>query len=103
MLNPNFGRGTIGQSSPVNTVNLGRPQTHTGLGQQQTNRNEAAIPMSNLFYAPPNANDNSTGRTLRQDQTTRPLIIPYIANISVPQSHSRSYNASVGGTYPGTQ
>ena len=100
MLNPNFGRGAIGQSSPVNIVNLGLPQTHTGLGEQRVNRNEPAIPMSNLYYDPPNPNNITTGRTLRQDETTRPLLIHntlagYLVNSHGENAHKRNYNAGV--------
>lgn len=73
MRNPRFGYGAIGQTSQVNTVNLGLPIRGTDAARGASR--ERPMQTENLFYPAQFRVDNVSGKTLKQLQNTRPLTV----------------------------
>ena len=73
MKNPRFGYGDIGQTSQVNTVNMGLPIRGTDVGRPPPR--ERKIQTQNIYYPAQFRNDNANGKTLNKLRNSRPLII----------------------------
>ena len=73
MRNTRFGYGVIGQTSQVNTTNLGLPMRGTDIAKGAPR--ERIYQTENIFYPAQYRNDNVSGKTLNQERNTRPLIV----------------------------
>ena len=73
MKNPRYGYGDIGQTSQVNTVNMGLPIRGTDVGRAPPR--ERRYQTQNIYYPAQYRSDNVNGKTLNQLRNTRPLII----------------------------
>ena len=73
MKNPRFGYGSIGQTSQVNTTNLGLPMKGTDIAKGAPR--ERMYQTESIFYPAQYRSDNVSGKTLNQERNTRPLIV----------------------------
>ena len=73
MWNPQYGYGAIGQTSQVNTTNLGLPIRGTDAARGPPR--ERIFQTEQIFYPGQARIDNVSGKTLKQQRDTRPMII----------------------------